>query len=139
MARQNTHEKYPLEKQKWAYPFVNWATGPTVVNATVWTPALLALAAADSVCGKFDGMSSGVDGQMCTLNNAWNDTLFQGFNGAACEEVTPLGETVYKYLSNPTCQTALQQYRRAAGWTCNCTGDYSFLGGTGGMRPGMCV
>ena len=97
-------------------------------------PSLLVLASADSSCFQFSGHSSGVDGQSCTADLSWNDTLWRASDGLKCATVDQLG--IERFSHNGAlegCSAALARYRavsqsRGTPFTCNCTGDYSYLG-----------
>jgi MFS-type transporter involved in bile tolerance (Atg22 family) len=91
-------------------------------------------------------MSSGVDGAQCSSEGEfgqglWNETLWQSFNGSSCSISDSFGgvSDILKYdvgyaSTDNDCSMALSSYRDLTGFTCNCTGDYSFL--KSGARPG---
>ena len=109
-------------------PFAFWFAGfasPDVIAGAIWQPALLELANGDAVCAS----GSGAARAACSADSLWNDTLWRSLGGSECE--TPSGWSV-KY-THEGC-TALAPYQSATGYTCNCTGDYSFL--PSGVRPG---
>jgi len=115
------------------YAFSGFATGADSIAGLTWTTYFFALAEADQLCGTTPGgVSSGADGEPCST---FNETAFLAAGGAACispDSVTP------NYLHDdalPGCTAALASYRASdPTYTCDCDGDYAFLGGTGGIR-----
>ena len=131
------------KRERWAFWFAGFGSGPDTVNGTWWSVAILALAVSDSICGTnpTDQLRSGADGLACTPEAQWNETVFATFNGSSCTKTVGL-QTAYHVLSNPDCQAAMTAYRAyskavSTEYTCNCssTNPYVFLGGTGGTRP----
>ena len=131
------------KRERWAFWFAGFASGPDTVNGTWWSVAILALAVSDSICGTnpTDQLRSGADGLACTPEAQWNETVFATFNGSSCTKTVGL-QTAYHVLSTPDCQAAMTAYRAyskavSTEYTCNCssTNPYVFLGGTGGTRP----
>ena len=131
------------KKERWAFWFAGFGSGPDTVNGTWWSVAILALAVGDSICGTnpADGLTSGANDLACTPEANWNQTAFTAFNGSSCYKLVGL-QTAYHNLPDATCQNAFAEYRvhtkgLGAEFTCNCsqTSPYAFLGGTGGTRP----
>ena len=72
----------------------------------------------------------------CTPDDDFNHSLWIDLNGSNCE-VEFTWEN--KYMHDPSldgCIEALEAYRAEMPYTCNCTGDYSFLDKLGGIRVG---
>jgi len=130
-----------------------FARSPSIILVALVAPLQLQLAETDAFCqiNPATGLSSGVDGMLCSPNgefaresypSGWNETLFLGMNGTSClinvggVSATP----IYQYdigqatHLNPACMNAMAEYRAVTKFTCNCTGDYGFL--ESGARPG---
>jgi MFS-type transporter involved in bile tolerance (Atg22 family) len=107
----------------------------------MWVPVLLLVAASDSRCA--DMAISAMNGLTCTPNADWEDEVFRNLNGTVCEDEVKRGiSTDIEYVestSNLECINAFLEYRNLTDYTCNCTSDYAFLGGEGGLRPGVVV
>ena len=97
-----------LENERWGWWFSDFSKGPDTILMNLWVPAVLALAAADSVCGS-NRHSSGADGQMCTADADWNQTLWHLVNGSThCSETMAFGSM--RYTHDPSlagCSTSL--------------------------------
>jgi MFS-type transporter involved in bile tolerance (Atg22 family) len=138
-------EEAALSKERYWWVFESFARGPdTIFYGSVYFPMLLYLAASDAICQvSSDGISSGADGEKCTVDDTWNRTLWRSVNGAACGvENDMYGMKTITYsqdatLSEGACGTALKAYANITSFTCNCTGDHAFL--SSGLRPGNVV
>ena len=119
-------------KERWAWWFSGFASGPDTINGVFWSVAILYLASLDAVCDTNDGFSSGADGLMCTKDEEWNETVWVAFGGESCLKTVGL-QTTYQALTAPACQAAFASYRAFSPYTCNCTSSYAFL--SGGIRP----
>ena len=120
------------ERQRWrkGYWTSGFATGPDTTMVVLWLTGIMYAAHLDSACRRFDSYSSGADGERCTSDAEWNETLWQSVNGTKCLSQDSF-LAVSRYLHDPSlpgCATALADYRAsaAAPYTCNCTGDHSF-------------
>ena len=134
----DTSDPVALENERWAWWSSNFSKGPDTILMNLWVPAVIALAAADSICESASGHSSGADGQMCSADASWNQTLWDHVNGSShCSESLAFGTIRYTHDPLlPGCSEALQAYRANTTYTCNCTGDYSYLAGLANMRVG---
>ena len=123
----------------WAIWFQNISRGPLVVMLSLVYPAILIYVSMDGVCAHYDGHTSGADGESCTAESLWNETLWLEVAGDKCKTRLPFGD--FKYTHDPKlpgCSEALKSYRTnvSSPFTCNCTGDYSYLEQFGNIRIG---
>ena len=127
-----------LKLEKWSWWFTAFCRGPDTILMLVWYPVLLELASSDSVCGPFQGISSGADALKCSADASFNNTLWNSFNGSSCTAVNEITQEPYLVHdpSLPGCASALQAYRNATGYTCNCSSVYSYVLGirTGNLQ-----
>jgi hypothetical protein len=49
----------------------------------MWAPVLLLIASREGVCGSSGSVESGANGQSCTADSVWNETLWDA-SGIAC-------------------------------------------------------
>jgi len=129
-------EQKKLKNEQWAWWFSDFSRGPSTIVISFFFPAIIYLASNDGICDMFEGHTSGADGLQCTPDEDFNNTLWLSLNGSNCE-VETTWET--KFLHDPKlpgCVEALEDYRALMPYTCNCTGDYSFLDKLGGIRVG---
>ena len=116
--------------------FSDFSRGPSTIVISFFFPAIILLASNDGICNTHDGHSSGADGLACTPDDDFNLTTWLSVNGSSCE-VEYTWENKYMHdPSLPGCLEALEEYRALIPYTCNCTGDYSFLDKLGGIRVG---
>ena len=105
-------EEQQAKKERFGVWFSAFARGPDTINASFWSPVVLALASYDSICTtRANGDSSGSDGQRCTPDSWWNDKIWRALNGTACETTDVFGTTQFEHLDTPACAEALRQYR----------------------------
>lgn len=129
-------EQKKLKNEQWAWWFSDFSRGPSTIVISFFFPAIILLASNDGICDTFEGHSSGSDGLKCTPDDEFNYTLFLDLNGTSCE-VETTWDTKFLHDPNlPGCVDAIEAYRDLMPYTCNCTGDYSFLDKLGGIRVG---
>lgn len=129
----------PLGTLDRQYAFTGWAAGSDSIVGLIWTLYFFTLTERDQLCGTtpgLDGTSSGADGEPCQMG--FNATNFLLYGGGACRAPdSPIDAPRYVHdAALPGCSEALARYRAATSpaFTCDCDGDYAFLGGTGGLR-----
>lgn len=72
-----------FHKLRRSYILTGFASGPDTVAGLLWAPVLLLIASQEGVCGSFGSVESGANGQSCTADSAWNETLWDA-SGIAC-------------------------------------------------------
>lgn len=126
-----------LDSFEWSYAFTGFAAGADSVSGLVWPIYLIGASGVitpDQACGATDGISSGADGLKCV---AFNEADFLLLNGSSCL-TRDNGSPRYSHdPALPGCASALAAFRNSTGFTCDCLGDYAYLGGTGGVRASV--
>ena len=119
-----------MKRNRRAYLLTGFATGPDTGVGPLWISVLLLVMARDEKCDE----ASGAPDESCTLEDDWNTTHWDLSGGGACKtDGNWLVPDKYTHdASLEGCGEALAAYRAYTGYTCNCTGDYSFL--EGGVR-----
>ena len=190
-----------FHKLRCSYILTGFASGPDTVAGLLWAPVLLLIASQEGVCGSSGSVESGANGQSCTADSAWNETLWDASAADChicllCHRLPPatcdarlrvraaltlrksashanttrqpvpkpprplfcafqcqgggqhclaqggglLRDAYYTHdTSLPGCADALAGYRAATSphYSCNCSGEHSYLGGEGGLRTGL--
>jgi MFS-type transporter involved in bile tolerance (Atg22 family) len=138
-----------VKRERKAYWWTGFATGPDTVMGVFWTAGLLAAASRDASCfADQNGFSSGADGQKCTSTSHWNQSLFESLGGNDCLFTDVLGDK--RYVHDTTidgCAAAFDAYRSSdlawtgqVEYTCNCSGSsagHAYLGSANGARPSL--
>lgn len=133
-------EDAAVRKERFAYWFIAVPSGPAFFALILWSSGFRAAATQDEVCAPFGGHSSGADGASCTQISLWNETMWNASGGANCLASDGFLSALH-YTHDPAlagCGDALAAYRSAANYSCNCSGEYSFLGdASGGIRTSV--
>jgi len=138
------------KRERKAYWFTGFGTGPDTIMGVLWGAAFLGASARDGTChpntaptSPYTG-TSGADNQLCSAASTWNETHFNLLGGDACLKADSFG--AFSYQPDPSltgCQAVFDAYRAqtdftgGVAFTCNCSGrfaDHVFFG-EGGLRP----
>ena len=142
-------ESDAMRRERSGYWMSGFTTGPDTIMGILWSAGFIYSASLDATCHPTNnGLSSGADGQKCSPNANWNQSLFESVDGATC--IGPQGVFgTTRYWHDPsltgcaeafTAYRALPEYTGGSAFTCNCSGstsDHAYLGGPGGARASL--
>ena len=83
-AQQDAEDDPEVKREQFAFWIAGFPAGMTFMALLLWSSGFLLAASSDETCARFDGHSSGADGELCTALADWDETRWVELGGLAC-------------------------------------------------------